>query len=101
MLFRSAALADQGVRLNPLTEQEIKILFNTSAQLTSYPEANVEILNKRIERWREVLKDIEHQKAHYDKGGTPSNYEGRPREQSEPQTNLNPEDEARLKELGY
>lgn len=44
-----AALADRGVRLNPITENELKLLLSTSAQLQNEPEANVEILNSRIE----------------------------------------------------
>lgn len=43
-----AALADRGVRLNPITEKELELLLSTSAQLKNEPAANVEILNSRI-----------------------------------------------------
>ena len=79
-----AALAQKGVKLNPVTEEELRILLSTSPSLTNYPEANKQILEKRIAMFENVMKDLEDQMSFYEKGGNPLDYKGRTRE--EPKT---------------
>lgn len=52
-----AALADRGVRLNPITEKELELLMSTSAQLKNEPAANVEILQRRIDEFTTRLNN--------------------------------------------
>jgi hypothetical protein len=52
---------NEGVSLNPITENELAILAATSPKLTNNPEANAKIINDRIERGRRVLAQIESQ----------------------------------------
>lgn len=54
-LVNIAALAERGVRLNPITEAELKLLMSTSAELRNEPEANVDIINRRIESMQTIM----------------------------------------------
>ena len=63
-----ATLAEQGVRLNPISVYELEILMSTSPKLTNRPEANVSILNSRIEKVRRIADEIESQLRLLDSG---------------------------------
>lgn len=69
-----AALADMGVKLNPITVEELKILFDTSPQLSNLAEANVEILDNKLSELNRLWGDLTERKNFYDLGGMPMNY---------------------------
>jgi hypothetical protein len=67
-------IAEQGVRLNPITENELKLLLSTSPQLTNRPEANVRILNDRIAQIDRTIQKLRDQLATLDNGGNITDY---------------------------
>jgi hypothetical protein len=67
-LLQIAALAQAGVRLNPITEVELRKLLETSPQLTNNTEANLRIIDERMKRMQSLLADLESQIAHIDAG---------------------------------
>jgi hypothetical protein len=80
-----AALAQAGVKLNPLTEKEVEILFTTSPKLTNKPEANVQIINERINRIRKVTASLREQLAVIDSGRNITEWRpGQPAPRTEP-----------------
>lgn len=60
-LMQIGALKAAGASLNPITEKELEVLFSTSPRLTNQPKANVEIINKRIQRIQRVMQDLREQ----------------------------------------
>lgn len=61
-------LKNEGVSLNPITENELDLLLKTSPRLTNRPEANIAIIEQRMERGRRALQQLEEQLAWIDAG---------------------------------
>jgi len=67
-LVNIAALAERGVRLNPITEAELKLLMSTSAEIRNEPEANVKIINRRIDSMNAIMEEAYNLLAWIDSG---------------------------------
>lgn len=73
-LMNIARLAEAGVRLNPITEKELNILFQTSPQLSNYADANVRIIDARIKQFERTLRRLQAQLDLLDEGNDITDY---------------------------
>jgi hypothetical protein len=58
-----ATLSNMGVRLNPITQEELKVLMSTMPEMTNNPEANLKIIDRQIAKLERLNSDIESQIA--------------------------------------
>lgn len=68
-LLNLGRLKDAGVNLQPITEKELAILMDTSARMTNNREANVAILQQRIDALMGIKNRIDEQLRILDAGG--------------------------------
>jgi len=63
------ALSDMGIRLNPITEEEIKLMFTGQPKIDNYSEANIAILKSEIELINKALGELNDKRDWVDSGG--------------------------------
>lgn len=61
-------LNQEGIRLNPISEHELKILFSTAPTIANEPAANVEILNRMIGELDNIISNGTALIGHIDSG---------------------------------
>lgn len=71
-----ATLAEQGVKLNPITVEELKLLLSSEANLGNYSEANLELLLDKAAKIEEVVMKLDHRRDFLTNGGRFSEYKG-------------------------
>lgn len=75
-LRKIADLQNDGVRLTPITEHELAVLFSTSAQISNLPEANLQILQRQIDALMAILEEGDAMLRHIDSGLPVLTYRG-------------------------
>lgn len=67
-LIKIGQLKQQGVSLTPITEKELKVLFDTSAKVSNLPEANIKIIDLQLEQLQQVIDQAEQRLSWIDEG---------------------------------
>ncbi len=65
-----------GISLTPITERELAILMQPTPQLTNYKEANLTIIEDRVQSLQRIISQLESQIAFRDQGGDITRWRG-------------------------
>lgn len=75
-LTKIGQLKQSGVSLSPMTERDLQVLFETSAEMSNDREANLKIIDRRINGLKRLNSALDYQRNFLRQGGRALDYTG-------------------------